>query len=370
VYRRARESSVRGAYARLEEILGGEDRVLTGILVLALALGTFASWLIARGIARPISELGKAMAIVGGGQLDHPITMTSNDEVGDLARAFGGMTEKLRESRADMVRLNTELEAKVAQLQQTQRQLVHSERLASVGEMSAAVAHGLRNPLASLRAAAQLALKRTKNEESREHLQDIIYEADRLDKRVTHLLDFSRPAPFHPMADSVSRIVHDVMPPFRKLADERRVDVQVNVESPLADVRVDPVQVEQALVEILSNALDAMPNGGVLRLDARAEHTGTALGSVSIEITDTGVGIPEHVLPSVCEPFFTTRQGGTGLGLATAKRYVEQNGGQLEIESGAGRPGGGTTVRLRFPAAGVYAPNGVPIAAPTPEQVS
>jgi len=133
---------------------------------------------------------------------------------------------------------------------------------------------------------------------------------------------------------------------------------------------VDPVQVEQALVEILSNALDAMPNGGVLRLDARAEHTGTALGSVAIEITDTGVGIPEHVLPSVCEPFFTTRQGGTGLGLATAKRYVEQNGGQLEIESGAGRSGGGTTVRVRLPAAGMHAPNGVPVAAPAPEKVS
>lgn len=359
VYRRARESSVRGAYARLEEILAGEDRVLIGILILALGIGIFASWLIARGIARPISELGKGMAIVGGGQLDHPIAVTSKDEVGELARAFGSMTEKLRESRADMVRLNTELEAKVAQLQQTQRQLVHAERLASIGEMSAAVAHGLRNPLASLRAAAQLALKRTKNEESREHLQDIIYEADRLDKRVTHLLDFSRPAPFHPMPDSVSRIVQDALPPFRKLAEERRVDVQVNIEPALPDVRVDPVQIEQALVEILSNALDAMPDGGVLRVAARPERDGAALGTVVVEVADTGAGIPEHVLPSVCEPFFTTRQGGTGLGLATAKRYVEQNGGQLEIQSGAGRPGGGTTVRLRLPAAGVHAPNGV-----------
>lgn len=367
VYRRARESSVRGAYERLEEILAGEDRVLIGILIFALGLGAGASWLIARGIARPISELGTGMAIVGRGQLDHPIPVTSNDEVGDLARAFGRMTEKLRESRADMVRLNTELEAKVAQLQQTQRQLVHAERLASIGEMSAAVAHGLRNPLASLRAAAQLALKRTRNDESREHLQDIIYEADRLDKRVTHLLDFSRPAPFHPLPDSVSRIVQDVLPPFRKLAEERGVSVEVDVESPLPDVRVDPVQVEQALVEILSNALDAMPTGGVLGVAARGD---TALGSVAIEITDTGAGIPEHVLPSVCEPFFTTRQGGTGLGLATAKRYVEQNGGQLEIESGAGRPGGGTTVRVRLPAAVVQVPNRVPNASPAPARVS
>jgi signal transduction histidine kinase len=349
VYRRARESSVRGAYSRLEDILAGEDRVLIAILVLALGLGTVASWLIARSIAQPISELGKAMAIVGGGQLDHPIAVASNDEVGELARAFIDMTAKLRDSRAD-------LEAKMAQLQQTQRQLVHAERLASIGEMSAAVAHGLRNPLASLRAAAQLALKRTKSDDSRENLQDIIYEADRLDKRVTHLLDFSRPAPFHPLADSVSRIVQDVMPPFRQLAAERRVSVEVEVANSLPDVRVDPVQIEQALVEILSNALDAMPDGGVLRVAGRADRANGSLGSVAIEISDTGTGIPDDVLPSVCEPFFTTRQGGTGLGLATAKRYVEQNGGQLEIESGASPGGRGTTVRVRLPAAGVHAP--------------
>jgi len=161
------------------------------------------------------------------------------------------------------------------------------------------------------------------------------------------------------VGDSASRIIQDALAPFRKLAGERKVDVQVQLVPPLPDVRVDPVQIEQALVEILSNALDAMPDGGVLRVDGRAGHANGALGSVVIEISDTGGGIPEHVLPSVCEPFFTTRPGGTGLGLATAKRYVEQNGGQLEIDSGAALAGGrGTTVRVRLPSAG---------AAPAPE---
>ena len=135
VYRQARESSVRGAYSRLEEILAGQKPILLLILGLSLAGGLLGSWLIARSLARPLSELTGAMAVVGAGQLDHPVTIQSSDEVGELARAFGQMTEKLRESRA---------------------QLVQSEKLASIGEMSAAVAHGLRNPLASLRAAAQL----------------------------------------------------------------------------------------------------------------------------------------------------------------------------------------------------------------------
>ena len=94
--------------------------------------------------------------MVGAGQLDHPVTASSRDEVGELAHAFGEMTDKLRQSRSDLLRLNTELETKISQLERTQAQLVQSEKLASIGEMSAAVAHGLRNPLASLRAAAQL----------------------------------------------------------------------------------------------------------------------------------------------------------------------------------------------------------------------
>jgi signal transduction histidine kinase len=107
------------------------------------------------------------------------------------------------------------------------------------------------------------------------------------------------------------------------------------------------MQMEQALLELVSNALDAMPAGGILRLSARPGDGGPPPSAVLVEVTDTGGGIPEHVLPSVCEPFFTTRVEGTGLGLAIAKRYVEQNGGRLEIDS---TPGSGTTVRVRLPA--------------------
>jgi signal transduction histidine kinase len=107
------------------------------------------------------------------------------------------------------------------------------------------------------------------------------------------------------------------------------------------------MQVEQVLVELVSNALDAMPSGGRLRIGAALNEAETTGSEVAIEVSDTGSGIPDKVLPSVCEPFFTTRADGTGLGLAIAKRYVEQNGGRLEITS---RPGA-TTVRVRLPAA-------------------
>jgi signal transduction histidine kinase len=327
IYRQARESSVRGAYTRLEEILAGQERILLLTLIVSLAGGLLGSWLIARSLSRPLRELTQAMAIVGAGRLDHPITASSRDEVGELARAFGDMTDKLRRSRAD---------------------LLQSEKLASIGEMSAAVAHGLRNPLASLRAAAQLVRRHPDAPSSAEHLSAIIDEVDRLDRRISHLLSFSRPAPYHPLQENVSRVIEGLLPAFAELLRERRIELMLDLSPLLPDIRVDPMQLEQALLEIVSNALDAMPEGGRLRISASAPtNNGSQPAEVAIEISDTGPGIPEQVMPSVCEPFFTTRQDGTGLGLAIAKRYVEQNGGHLEIMS---RPGG-TTVRIRIPAA-------------------
>jgi signal transduction histidine kinase len=317
----------------LEEILAGEGRTLLVIIALTLAVGLLASWLISRSLARPIRDLTAAMAVVGSGKLDHPVTPTSRDEIGELAAAFGRMTDSLRRN--------------VAQLERTQAQLVQSEKLASIGEMSAAVAHGLRNPLASLRAAAQLVRSHPDSPAARETLEAIIEEVDRLDRRISHLLSFSRPAPFHPMPERLDRLVEGLLPAFAEPLRERGVELRLELAPDLPEVRLDPMQMEQALLELVSNALDAMPKGGTLRLAARASDGGQPPAEVIVEVADTGGGIPEHVLPSVCEPFFTTREEGTGLGLAIAKRFVEQNGGQLEIQS---TPGSGTLARVRLPA--------------------
>jgi signal transduction histidine kinase len=328
IYRRARESSVRGAYARLEEILAAENRVLLGLIALALAAGLLFSWLISRSLARPIRELTQAMAIVGTGRLDHPIRATSRDEIGDLARTFAGMTQ---------------------QLERTQAQLVQSGKLASIGEMAAAVAHGMRNPLASLRASAQLARRHPDSPAAREQLDAITEEVDRLDRRINHLLSFARPAPYRPMVERLPQLVEGVLPSFTELLRERQIQLRVNLPAELPEVRVDPMQLEQAIVEIVSNAIDAMPDGGTLTVSGREERAGAGGRGreVLVEIRDTGRGIAPEVISQVCEPFFTTRAEGTGLGLAIAKRYVEQNGGELALES---RVGEGTAVRLQLPA--------------------
>src|SRR6266705_3160106 len=331
IYRQARELSVQGAVAQMRSIVEAKRRVLWATVFVALVAGLLASWLISRDLARPLTELRHAMAVVGAGDLEHTIAQAivsrSSDEIGDLARAFARMTEQLRQSRA---------------------QLVQSEKLASIGQMAAAVAHGLRNPLASLRAAAQLARHRVDAPAAREQLDAIIEQVDRLDVRIAHLLQFSRPAPFHPLRESVRTLVEGALSGFAELLRQRRVEVAVNCAAALPEIRVDPMRLEQALTEIVSNALDAMPDGGRLEIATRPEGAGVGANGVVIEISDSGGGIPPEILPTVCEPFFTTRPEGTGLGLAIAKRYVEEAGGRLEIASAVGR---GTAVRVWLPVA-------------------
>jgi signal transduction histidine kinase len=327
IYRRAREYSVQYAFARVQQIVDAERRALMAILLLAAVLAPVAAWLVTRSLVRPITRLREAMALAGTGNLEPPIDVGGRDEIGDLARAFASMTERLRESR---------------------NELVQSEKLASVGQMAAAVAHGLRNPLASLRASAQLALRHPDSPATREQLREMIAEVDRLDRRISHLLAFSRPAPSHPIRERVGPLLEGLLATRKPLLAERQVTVTLDLAPDLPEITVDPIRIEQALTEVVANALDVLPPGGQIRITARESADGEAAPRVIVAISDTGPGIPSEVLPSVFEPFFTTRAEGTGLGLAIARRFVEQSGGRLDITS---RPGEGTTVRFDFPAA-------------------
>jgi signal transduction histidine kinase len=146
----------------------------------------------------------------------------------------------------------------------------------------------------------------------------------------------------------VRTLVDGALSGFAELLRQRRVELGLAVPPTLRDIRVDPMRLEQALTEIISNALDAMADGGRLELTAQSQSGESGADGVLLEITDSGPGIAAEILPNLCEPFFTTRPEGTGLGLAIAKRYVEETGGRLEIAS---RIGHGTTVRIWLPVA-------------------
>lgn len=229
-------------------------------------------------------------------------------------------------------------------LREAQAALLRSARLAAVGEFAGSVAHGIRNPLAGIRAAAQLAHRQAGEGPLEEALAGVLSEADRLDQRIRSLLDFSRPQTPRPERIDLGELARTVAVTLEPHA--RAMGVEVVVEAPPERVGCDcdPALLEEVLLELAGNALRSMSlRGGSLRLAARREGRRAV-----IDVSDTGNGIPPGVLDRVFDLFFTTRPDGTGMGLAMVKKIVESHGGETTVVRSDAT---GTTFRVALPAA-------------------
>jgi two-component system, NtrC family, sensor kinase len=338
IYTTSRTHNIARAFRNLQATERSTTMVLIVIVVSSAVFGALFAVLIARALARPVAGLKTMMEMVGRGEFDQAraVEIRSRDELGGLARQFVAMAERL---------------------QRAHEGIIQAEKLASLGQMSAAVAHGLRNPLASIRAATQLALHQLPaRSPQREHLQAVIAEVDRLEKRIAHLLDFTKPVGFSPVAERLATLVDRVVAVFAEKLGRQGITVTVDVSPRLPEAWVDAFQIEQAFLEVVSNALEAMPRGGTLAIGATRVADGAGGARLRVTVRDTGEGIPAAALARVAEPFFTTKADGTGLGLAIAKRFVEQNAGALTIVS---REREGTVVTITLPAS---VPDAVPAA--------
>lgn len=251
----------------------------------------------------------------------------------------------LRTQHAALVQRAEELARAVAELRAVQQQLVAAERLAAFGEITAAVAHGLGNPLAAIRGMAQLALVESPHTEIRSRLEQVIAQADRLSERMRTLLRLGRPVEQRPIPVALDRAVHVALDSVRPRCAAAGVRLEIAVPAELPKVRVDPAGFEEAFLCLVGNGLDAMAEGGLLQIEAW--RPADAAGSLRLVIQDSGSGISPGVLPQVFEPFFTTKRNGTGLGLALARKLLEAAGAHLVLESEVGR---GTRAVLILPA--------------------
>lgn len=220
-----------------------------------------------------------------------------------------------------------------------QGRLVDAETLAVVGEMSSAVAHGIRNPLASIRSSAEL-IQVTDEQTGREAAADIIAESDRLEAWVRELLSFSRPLNEKPAPVALAPLVARCMDEFAREFQRREIHAVVVLAPDLPDVRGDVLLLGQVLQSVLANAVEAMERGGRLELSGDLVRSGQW---VAVSVRDQGSGMTPEQLQRVGKPFYTTKPRGMGVGLALARRIMERLGGALEIESVAGE---GTTVRM------------------------
>jgi signal transduction histidine kinase len=236
-----------------------------------------------------------------------------------------------------------------------QAELAASQRMALVGEMAAAVAHGIGNPLSSIRAAAQVALLDAEgadgyeqNGKTRENLRSIMQQVDRVQKRMQGLLNFAKPLEPRPSRVEVNSVVREVMETMGARFSDAKVTLDLDLDAASPCVSSDVNQLEQALMVLITNALEATPKGGSVTIRTKSSDHNGAGAVVQLSIEDTGEGIPAENRERVFEPFFTTKPHGTGIGLPLAKKFVERNGGTIAIANGSNV---GTKVEITLPRA-------------------
>ena len=295
---------------------------MLGIAVLVMALIAFISYRIGKNLTNPIKVLVDSTARVATGDLDEQCEIKTHDEIGDLAAAFNQMTRDLKESRD---------------------QLIQAERLATAGKMSASFAHEIRNPLSSMRMLAQMLMQKPEmlGETHQQSVRYILEEIERIDTIVKGLMDFARPSSLDLKQQPIAPVLQAVLSLMEANLAHHKIQLVLNLSLETPEIQFDSDKLKQAFMNVVLNAMEAMPRGGVLQVSTSPEND-----SVCIKVEDTGVGIPAEDLEHLFEPFFTRKTRGTGLGLANVKRILEEHGGTVEIHSTRDR---GTEVSLWLP---------------------
>ncbi len=305
-------------------------------------------------VGSPVKQLVHGTNRVAQGDLTHAIPIDSDDEMGHLARSFNHMTENLRKAN-DEIRewirtLEQKVEERTRELKETQFQLMHTEKLAALGKIAATVAHEINNPLTGVFTYVKLMERKIEEgkgaapdvEKFREYLSTMSREVQRTSAIVSNLLDFTRPKELARKVVNLNSLVDESLDIVRnKLAIS---DITVEKEmDPLPDIPADPSQMKQVFINLIINACEAMEGGGVLTIKARHDRS---RNTEVVSFADTGPGIAPETLGHVFDPFYTTKEKGTGLGLAVVYGIITRHNGKIEVKSS---PGSGTEMIVSLP---------------------
>ena len=334
------ERALRTAFARLQTGIQDtsasaekEERqtvlLLAGLLICALAVGT-AITVFSRRILAPLRALQERVIAIARGEPKRKLEPVRDDEIGRLTLEFERMVEAL--------------DARDARLREASARLVQTERLAAIGRMAAHVTHEVRNPLSSIGLNVELLEDElaSQSPETRALFLAIRREIDRLTQITEEYLRVARLPPPRFEREDIAVVVDQVARFVGPEMEAARVRLIADIAPALPAVSIDETQIRQALLNLLRNAREAMPEGGTCSLSVRAEQ-----GRVLIAVADTGVGIPEEARAHMLELFFTTKERGTGLGLPLSNQVVMAHGGTLSFDS---TPLRGTTFTLSLPA--------------------
>ena len=261
------------------------------------------------------------------------------DENSNPIRIFGSVQDI-----TEIKMVEEELRKTNVRLIEAQKELVHSEKLAALGRFSSGIAHEIRNPLANISALAQLLSKSNiEDEKLRKHLKYILINTDIANKIIKDLLNFASPEDLVFQDENPSEILNNIVNSFEPRCSQSKIRIARQINIDVNEMSVDKTRLENALMNFISNSVDAMPEGGNLTVNAKNNKTNN---EVIIDIIDTGQGISSENLDKIFEPFFTTKESGTGLGLGLAYQTIKLHDGILHISS---EPGKGTHVEIILP---------------------
>jgi two-component system NtrC family sensor kinase len=323
-------------------------RISLFIILVVIIIAAILSIILWRIVLKPLSSLTGGMQKVSSGDMSQKVNIQSGDEIGRLASTFNTMTDELLIARQRMEEWTQTLEEEVYKqtrvIKQTQDKLIEAEKMAALGRLTADIAHEIRNPLTALGGFGRRLLKSTTSKNQRKYAEVIVSESDRLEQVLKDVLIYSQNVRTDFEKDSVRGIITKSIDLYQDICEEQSITVKAQYSTDLP-VLLQKDQVQQATNNLITNAIDAMSDGGILTISTELEKA-NHIEYVSVNVQDTGEGIPVDKLPLVFEPFFTTKKigQGTGLGLPICKKIVEEHGGFIKAKNGTG-----LTISMFFP---------------------
>ena len=319
-----------------------------GITIFLLIVGTvvLVLWVTQKWVTQPIAKLMTGTKNLSAGNLQYRVDLPAGGEISALARAFNQMADELRKAQERLIR---EGEARV----DLERSLRQSEKLATVGQLASGLAHEIGTPLNIIYGRTELIQRRLEDkEESKRNLTIILHQTERITRIVQQLLGIVRKkkaehriVPIHPILETTLDFLdHQIQ--------KQKVQVVKNLQEDLLPVMGDPDQIQQVFLNLILNAIQAMPGGGDLRLSAMSKMISKKglenrpRSYVEVGVEDSGAGMEKDVLENIFQPFFSGKENGTGLGLTVSQGIVQEHEGWIEVESKVGK---GSVFRVYLP---------------------
>ncbi len=314
--------------------------VIFSTIFLTIVLSLVIFIVLIRGITGPVNSLIKGIQRIASGDFSQKVELHTKDEIGFMAEAFNGMAERLSTMIDEKDRLlrtlqdfNLELEKRVKEatdkLRLTQENMARAETLAAVGTLAAGVSHEISTPLNTITGFVQLTLSNLDDTSAiKGDLKVIEQEALRCRKIVQGLLNFARPQKHEEKLTEINGIINETLSLIEYQPSMRKINIKRDLNRKLRPVDADPLQIKQVFLNLILNAIQAMQEGGELRV-----VTDNTSSGIKVEVSDSGIGIPEGEVQKIFQPFYTTKKDGTGLGLSISYGIIKEHGGDIYVRT-------------------------------------